>query len=191
LGANANDILLIYSPGINPLERISAGVNVLTFCLSPFINVATVVFIKSLITQPTLLMLYLSVLMLIPFGYSLLSPIVIKPLSGRQYLYYLISRMFLLLANPVVNTITYTYSLGCMDDMTWGKTRAIAAAADTAADTAATNAPAPADPSTPPTECSSPALSIDDEMHCPVVENRLTTRQLSELYFDEFITTSV
>ena len=49
LGANSNDMLLVYLPGIKLFERIAAFVNVSTFILTPFIFIATIFFIKSII----------------------------------------------------------------------------------------------------------------------------------------------
>jgi len=182
LGANANDILLTYMPGINVFERISALINVMTFCLSPFINVATAVFLHSLITEPTTLMLYLSILMIIPFGYSLLVPIFIKPLSFRQSLYYYASRVFFLAITPFINTITFGYSLWNMDDLTWGKTRtlSIPSSCETLLNYDFTS------------ECSSPTFCLDDEFHCPTLLNEeVNARKLSEFYFGELTTTTV
>ena len=60
LGANTNDMLLLYLPGIVWMERISAFINIFTYSFSPFIFIATAFFWKALILEPTYLMLYLS-----------------------------------------------------------------------------------------------------------------------------------
>ena len=80
LGAITNVMLLAYLPSINPFERAAAIVNVITFCLTPFIFIATAIFIKSIITAPTMLMLYLSIFILLPMMYALTIPALIRPL---------------------------------------------------------------------------------------------------------------
>jgi chitin synthase len=125
LGANCNDILLIHLPGINFFERISAFVNVLTFITSPFILVATAYFFKILFTNPPILMLYLSIVMIIPFIYSLLIPIIINPLSIKNLLYYYLSYSIYLIFGSIINILTYSYALINMDIIKWGKTRNI------------------------------------------------------------------
>lgn len=126
LGANCNDMLLIYLPNILLVERISAFVNVMTYSLIPFIFIATVIFIKSIITNPTMLMLYLSIIILIPLFYSfLIIPIFIRPLSFRNAMYYYISYIFFISVSSIVNIIIYIYSIASMDVIKWGKTREI------------------------------------------------------------------
>ena len=123
LGAMSNDMLLVYLPGINIFERISALVNIITYSLSPFIFIATIAFIKAIIEHPSMLMLYLSTLILIPIFYSFLIPIFIRPLSFRDSMYYYVSYLFFLMIGSLVNLLTYGYSISYMDDLTWGKTR--------------------------------------------------------------------
>jgi chitin synthase len=125
LGANSNDMMLIYLPGIHLLERISAFVNVLTFAISPFIFISTIYFFKAIFTHPTILMLYLSIIILIPIVYSFLIPLVIRPLSIKQTGYYYGSFLFYLLFGSIINLGTYFYALLNMDTIKWGKTRTI------------------------------------------------------------------
>jgi len=125
LGANCNDILLVGMPGINIFERISALASTSTFSLLPFVFIATIVFIKALILNPTYLMLLLGIIMIIPFIYSLMIPIFIKNMSFRESLYYYISFIFFLLCSFFVNLSIYIYSLSFMDIIKWGKTRNI------------------------------------------------------------------
>lgn len=125
LGANCNDMLLTYLPGINIFERISSFVNILTFITSPFILVATGYFLKILFTDPPFLMLYLSIIMIIPFIYSLLIPIIIMKLSFKKTLYYYLSYGIYLIFGSIVNIITYSYALINIDTIKWGKTRSI------------------------------------------------------------------
>ena len=124
LGAMTNDMMLTYLPNINIFERISAYINVVTYSLSPFIFVATVVFIKSIIEGPSMLMLYLSTIILIPLVYAFFIPIFIRPLSFRDSLYYYISYLFYIVCCSLVKLITYEYAILHMDVIKWGKTRA-------------------------------------------------------------------
>jgi len=125
LGAITNDMLLVYKPGINIFERISAAVNIFTFSVSPFIFVATIYFIKSIIKQPTMLMLYLSIIIFVPFFYSLMIPIFIKPAAFTYSMYYYLSYfIFVFLCGPVSLT-TFLYAILNMDNISWGKTRFI------------------------------------------------------------------
>ncbi len=125
LGANCNDMLLTYLPGINIFERISAFTNIMTFTISPFIFIATIYFLKVLFTNPPLLMLYLSIIMIIPFTYSLLIPIVIRPISLNNTLYYYLSFITYLTIGSLINLMTYAYALIHMDIIRWGKTRTL------------------------------------------------------------------
>lgn len=125
LGANTNDILLTYLPGINVFERILAFVNVLTFSISPFIYVATIYFLMAIFTQPTMLMLYLSIILFIPFFYTFLIPLFIKPLSFRNTLYYYLAYIFFISLAGCVSLICYLNAILKMDVFTWGKTRTI------------------------------------------------------------------
>ena len=125
LGANCNDLMLLYLPGINILERISALVNVTTFSISPFILTATVFFIRAILNGPSELMLYLSIIMIIPGIYSLMIPIVIKPLPIRGALYYYMCLIMYFVLGLPVNLVTYIYALIHMDVIKWGKTRSL------------------------------------------------------------------
>jgi chitin synthase len=131
LGANANDMLLIYLPGINIFERISALINIITYSFSPFVFVATVFFIKSIIIHPTYLMLLLSIPILIVAGYSVLIPIFIKPLLFRSALYYYLSYIFFVIFGSLINLCLYFNSIINMDVIKWGKTRTIGNGNDT------------------------------------------------------------
>ena len=125
LGATTNDMLLIYFSGINIFERILAFVNVSTFTLSPFIFVATIRFIISIITDPTWLMLYLSIILFIPVLYSLVIPIFIKPMSFNTSMYYYFSYLIFISCSGIVNLISFINAIMQMDLITWGKTRSI------------------------------------------------------------------
>jgi len=125
LGANMNDILLVYLPGINIFERIAAFINCMTFMLTPFIFISTIMFIHSIVTSPSYLMLYLGILVIIPIFYALLIPIFINPLSFRTSMYFYISYLFFLITGSIVGICIYIYSIINIDIIKWGKTRKI------------------------------------------------------------------
>jgi chitin synthase len=125
LGANTNDLLLITLPNIKILEKISSFINVTIFTCTPFILIATAFFIKALIIGPSMLMLYLSIIMIIPFSYGLLIPLFIKQMNFRNTIYFYLSYIFFLTSGSIVNLIIYFYSLLGMDTIKWGKTREI------------------------------------------------------------------
>jgi chitin synthase len=127
LGANANDLMLVYLPGINIFERISSGVNVITFSILPFILIATVVFLKTIVEEPTLLMLYLGIIIIIPLSYGfIIIPLFIRRYTFHQTLYYYLSFICFITFGSIVNLFIYFYALACMDVIKWGKTRSIA-----------------------------------------------------------------
>ena len=125
LGANSNDLLLVYLPGINLFERFLAFTNVFTFITSPFIYVATIYFILAIIFNPSLLMLYLSIILFIPLCYSLIVPIMIKPMNLKDAMYYYISYIVFVALSGLVSLITFLNAVLKMDVIKWGKTRAI------------------------------------------------------------------
>jgi chitin synthase len=125
LGAISNDILLLFSPNINIFERIASFINILTLSLVPFIFIATILFLKNLIISPSYLMLYLSIIMIIPLGYGFLIPIFIKRMYFRNAIYFYASYLFFLTFGVLIAILIYTYSLLSMDTITWGKTRSI------------------------------------------------------------------
>ena len=125
LGAISNDLLLLTSPNIMFYERLSAFANILTFVLSPFILVATAVFIQTIIKYPSMLMLYLSVVIMIPFFYAITIPLFVKRMIFREGMYFILSYLFYLLTNSFMNIILYTYAVSHMEKLTWGKTRQI------------------------------------------------------------------
>ena len=125
LGASMNDMLLIYLPKITFVERISALVNLVTYMLNPFIFIATIIFIQNIIINPTYLMLLLSIIIIIPLGYALLIPIIIRPLIFHQTMYYYLSLIIFLFCGSIINLFIYFYSLCNMDTLSWGKTRSV------------------------------------------------------------------
>ncbi len=125
LGANTNDMLLLYLPNINIFEKIGAFVNVLIYSLSPFIFIATIIFIKAIITNPSYLMLLLSIIIIITGIYSLLIPIFILPMTFSKTIYYYFSLAIFFTFGSLINLLIYFNSIFNMDVIKWGKTRSI------------------------------------------------------------------
>ena len=123
LGANLNDLMMLFMPNIHIFERIAAFINITIYSLTPFIYIATIFFLISLFTNPSYLMLLLSIIMIIPYIYGLLIPIYIKPMIIRKVVYYYFSLIFFILVGSTFNLTTYFYSLAGMDNIKWGKTR--------------------------------------------------------------------
>jgi hypothetical protein len=82
----------------------------------------TIYFIIAIATSPSILMLYLSVIMIIPFSYAISIPIFVKK---QPYLYYYLSLLTFYSLSGIVNLITHLYSILQMDTIKWGKTRKI------------------------------------------------------------------
>jgi chitin synthase len=125
LGAITNDMLLVYLPGINIFERIASLVNIIVYSINPFITISTILFLKVLFTAPTYLMLYLSCIMIIPFTYGLIIPIIIKPMIFRSTIYYYISFIIYIILCIPVSFCIYMYSIFNMNIIKWGKTRSL------------------------------------------------------------------
>jgi len=125
LGANCNDMLLVKSPHILIYERISAFINIITYAVAPFIFISTILFIRSIITNNSILMLLLSIVILIPVTYGLLIPIFIKQMSFKQSIYYYLSMLVYFSIGSVINLIIYINSVINMDIIKWGKTRSV------------------------------------------------------------------
>ena len=79
----------------------------------------------AIFTQPTMLMLYLSIILLIPLFYTFLIPLFITPLSFRNTLYYYLAYIFFIFLAGCVSLICYLNAILKMDVFTWGKTRTI------------------------------------------------------------------
>jgi chitin synthase len=125
LGAISNDMMLLYLRRINIFERIIAASNIATFAFGPFIAIATGYFVRALIQHSTMLMLYLSISLIIPFIYGLAIPVFTR-MSLQQTVYYYASYFFYLTMGVFVNLAIFVYAVWYLDQMTWGKTRDIA-----------------------------------------------------------------
>ena len=70
-------------------------------------------------------MLYLSIIMIIPFGYGLLIPIFFKRMYFKEAMYFYFSYILFIICGFFVVLFTYSYSLITMNQIKWGKTRSI------------------------------------------------------------------
>ena len=135
-GATCNDLLLIFNSKHNKWERIQSLVNVTIFLLTIFVFVSTVEFIISIITHPTILMLKLASIMLIPAIYSLLIPICIyndgtdgcqaiynyknlKSTKISNFFYYTLGFIIYYTLGSILNLLVYFYTFLYLDDLHW------------------------------------------------------------------------
>lgn len=128
LGATCNDILLTYKSGINPIERVGAIVNVITYSLCSFVFVSTVVFLISIINNANIIMLYLAAILFVPLLYNL-SLVFWFPFDGfAERLRYVFGYFIYITIGPIINIMVHIYSILNMDYFKWGKTRSVDAA---------------------------------------------------------------
>jgi chitin synthase len=123
LGATSNDILLVCKSGINLYEKIGALFNVITYSLSLFIFVATILFYYSIFMHPSIMMLYLASVIFVPILYEI-SIIIWFPFENKiDILRFFIGLVFYLLFGSIINILICIYSLLNVDCFKWGKTR--------------------------------------------------------------------
>ena len=121
LGAITNDMLLVHLPGIDLVSRIIAGIGITVHVITPFIIIATGVFLYALFSHPSYIMLYLSISMLIPLTYYILAiPMSVRILPTVGY-YYLCLIVYLVIG-WAIGLYCYLKSLFTMDVIAWGKT---------------------------------------------------------------------
>jgi chitin synthase len=124
-GAASNDILLFQNTKHNKWERLQSFTNVLIFCLTIFIFVTTVDFLIAIITRPTYLMLFLSLIMFLPIIYSLLIPICVynNGITTRNKIfnifYYYLGFILYYSIGTILNIFCYFYTLYYLDDLNW------------------------------------------------------------------------
>jgi len=136
LGATSNDILLSYKSGINLFEKIGAIFNVLTYSLSLFIFVATILFYYSIIVHPNIMMLYLSTVIFVPILYEICIIFWFPFKNGTDVFRFCIGLLFYLIFGSVINIFVSIYSLLNVDCFKWGKTRYISAETEQIKETA-------------------------------------------------------
>ena len=117
LGAISNDFLLLFNKRHNLIERIQSFINILIQLITPFIFIATIEFGISIIKNPSLLMLYLSIFMIIPIIYNLLIPFI--KYKKIKKIYYYPSYLIYLTCSPFLSIMTYLYTIFNMDNFSW------------------------------------------------------------------------
>jgi chitin synthase len=117
LGSFTNDILLLFNINHNKLERFQSLINIIIYLITPFITVATIQFVINAIKIPNMLMLYLSIIMIIPFCYNLTIPYI--KLDNINKKYYYMCYLLYLLFSPILSIITFLYTLINLDNFSW------------------------------------------------------------------------
>lgn len=117
LGSFTNDILLLFNINHNKLERFQSLINIIIHLITPFITVATIQFVINVIKNPNMLMLYLSIIMIIPFCYNLTIPYI--KLDNINKKYYYMCYLLYLLFSPILSIITFLYTLINLDNFSW------------------------------------------------------------------------
>jgi len=124
-GASCNDMLLVCNKQHNKWERIQSFINVLIFSLTIFVFVATINFIISIVTNPSIIMLQIATIMMLPALYSLSIPIVIynDGITFRNKIfnifYYFCGFIIYYVFGSILNLFVYVYTLYYLDDLNW------------------------------------------------------------------------
>ena len=150
LGATANDLFLIFAPGVNWFERILACANVLTWVLNIFILECIASFIKActggysclsfnnlagcnanasgLVVHYTLILAFAAVMICPLLYYVCIS--IWQPRGAKARVQYLLGLAMYFFLGPFLNILVLTYALWSIDNFAWGKTRKIIATAE-------------------------------------------------------------
>jgi len=120
LGAIFNDILLIKNKNHTFIERFQSLINVFTNIINIFIVFATGLFIYAIIHNPSMLMLYLSIPILILLLHMLIIPFNYYKMSSRTKYYYLGLPAYIIIG-PFLSFIQYIYTCYNIDNFNWNK----------------------------------------------------------------------
>jgi hypothetical protein len=113
-------MLLVSMKNIHPWERLVAAVSIFIHCITPFVIVATGVFLSVLFTAPTYLMLYLAISMIIPLAFYIFA----IPMTVILYTpYYYLCLFIYITIGWFLSLWCYCKTLWTMDLVTWGKTQ--------------------------------------------------------------------
>uniref|UniRef100_A0A6C0HMB4 Chitin synthase n=1 Tax=viral metagenome TaxID=1070528 RepID=A0A6C0HMB4_9ZZZZ len=126
-GASSNDMLLTMNSKHNKWERINTFISVGSFALTPFIFVATIEFIIALVglilnessASSALLMLYLSIIMLIPITYATVVIPFLRGFSVWGAVYYMSCIFVYYICGSIINLSVYIYTFTYLDDLNW------------------------------------------------------------------------
>jgi chitin synthase len=146
LGATANDLFLIFAPGINIFERVLACANVLTWVLNIFILECIASFIKActgkhllrfststlshtnglaLVVHYTLILAFAAVMICPLLYYACIS--IWQPHGAKSRVQYLMGLVMYFFLGPFLNLLVLCYALWSIDNFAWGKTRKVIA----------------------------------------------------------------
>jgi len=119
LGTIVNDLLLLVNKNHSKIERIQSFINIFINALSLYIFISTILFLISIINGGNMIMLYLSIIMMIPIIYNLLTPFIKYRNSVHRIIYYYISYICYLFMGPIVNICLHFYTLFNIDNFSW------------------------------------------------------------------------
>lgn len=122
LGSIVNDLLLIKNSNHVVWERINSLSNVLIQLSTPFVFIMTIGFMISIIMNPTLLMLQLSTIIIIPMMYGLIIPFLYKSSIINLWFYWL-GMISYYTWGGILNIIIFIYTTYYLDDYNWNNRR--------------------------------------------------------------------
>ena len=126
VGGTTNTLLACFQKNVDVFERTVMCVEVLVFAICPFVVFTIGILIWAIVVHPTWMLLYLSVIPLIPIVYSYLITAWL-PLPNKEKVDFIVGFSMYVVVGQFINCIVVTYSLWNMDDFKWGKTREVAA----------------------------------------------------------------
>jgi len=119
LGTFINDKMLLFNKNHNLLERIQSFINIIVNILGLYIFISTIHFITNIIQNSSMLMLYLSLLIIIPQCYNLITPIIIYKKQINMTLFYYLSYIYYMTFGPILNICINLYTIFNIDDFKW------------------------------------------------------------------------
>ncbi|KAF9878055.1 chitin synthase [Colletotrichum karsti] len=129
LGSISNEFVMIFRPGIIPIERLQSIIAVCTWFITPFIMAAVIALIiilckrgDELVRDPVFMSLF--GLLLVRYIYSFCIGFWL-PRNMLERFQYFVGYFFHLCTSPFLNMIILAYSLIYSDDFKWGKTREV------------------------------------------------------------------
>ncbi|ROT38087.1 hypothetical protein SODALDRAFT_181299 [Sodiomyces alkalinus F11] len=129
LGAISNEFVMIFRPGIIPVERLQSVITVITWAITPFIMSALVQLVIILVRRGEDLrndIAFLTLISILAFRYLYSFCIGFwLPRSLLEKAQYFIGYFFHLVTSPFINMVILAYSLFNSDDFKWGKTREV------------------------------------------------------------------
>ena len=133
LGANSNQLILVFKSGIKIYERISAFISIMGWYFTIFINFALIHLCISLsklnywefendLIWVTVISLF--TIVTVPNLYLLSTPLWLS-MNKREILLLIVGMLTWYIINLPLKLLTHFYTLFNMDNLSWGKTREI------------------------------------------------------------------